>query len=228
MRQIVGITARCIQSGGTANEQRDCLSHDWWKLLFKLGVTPVLIPNRLPSYVDFFNSTGITHLLLSGGNNLQPLPEEKVNFGDFYPQRDQVEIELLSHAKKEKIPVFGVCRGMQMINRYFGGGLSRSLSESLSKSNPHVTSSHPVKILTPEMKQVIGSTLDVNSYHDQGITRDQVASPLEIFALCDDNIVEGIYHPCIPIYAIMWHPERSHKDADQTYKLMEWWLNSYI
>ena len=112
-----------------------------------------------------------------------------------------------------------------MINRFFGGGMSRNLSERLGKPKPHVTNSHPVRILTPEMKQLIGPTVDVNSYHDQGIVRDQVASPLEVFAISDDDIVEGAYHPDLPILGIMWHPERPHHAADQSFKLMEWWLN---
>ena len=80
-----------------------------------------------------------------------------------------------------------------MINRFVGGGISRNLSERLGKPKPHVTNSHPVKILTPEMKQLLGPTLDVNSYHDQGIIRDQAASALEVFALSEDDIVEGAY-----------------------------------
>ena len=226
MSQIVGITARCIQSGGSANEERDCLSHDWWQLLSRLGVTPVLIPNRLPSPANFLNSTRITHVLLSSGNNLQPLHGETVNFGDYYPQRDQIEMELLSIAQKKGIPVFGVCRGLQMINRFFGGGISRNLSERLGKPKPHVTNSHPVRILTPEMKQLIGPTLDVNSYHDQGITRDQVASPIEVFALSDDDIVEGACHPDLPILGIMWHPERPHGSSEQSNSLLQSWLAS--
>ena len=226
MSQIVGITARCIQSGGSANEERDCLSHDWWELLSRLGVTPVLIPNRLPSPANFLNSTRITHVLLSSGNNLQPLHGETVNFGDYYPQRDQIEMELLSIAQKKGIPVFGVCRGLQMINRFFGGGISRNLSERLGKPKPHVTNSHPVRILTPEMKQLIGPTLDVNSYHDQGITRDQVASPIEVFALSDDDIVEGACHPDLPILGIMWHPERPHGSSEQSNSLLQSWLAS--
>ena len=226
MSQIVGITARCIQSGGIANEERDCLSHDWWELLSRLGVTPVLIPNRLPSPAHFLNSTGITHLLLSSGNNLQPLPRETVNFGDFYPQRDQIEMELLSIAQKKGIPVFGVCRGLQMVNRFFGGGISRNLSERLGKPKPHVTNSHPVNILTPEMKQLLGPTLDVNSYHDQGIIRDQAASALEVFALSEDDIVEGAYHPDLPILGIMWHPERPHGSSEQSNSLLQSWLAS--
>ena len=226
MSKIVGITARCIQSEGSANEERDCLSHDWWELLSRLGVTPVLIPNRLPSPANFLNSIGITHVLLSSGNNLQPLPGETVNFGDFYPQRDRIEMQLLSIAEKKGIPIFGVCRGMQMINRYFGGRMSRNLSERLGKPKPHVTNSHPVKILTPEMKQLIGPTLDVNSYHDQGITREQVASPLEVFALSDDDIVEGAYHPNLPILGIMCHPERPHGSSEQSNSLLQSWLDS--
>jgi len=226
MSQIVGITARCIQSRGAANEERDCLSHDWWELLSGLGVTPVLIPNRLPSPVEFLKSAGITHVLLSSGNNLKPLPKEKVNFGDFYPQRDRTETELLSHAEKESIPVLGVCRGMQMINRYFGGRISRNLSELLGEPKPHVTGSHLTRIVTSDMKRFLGPTLDVNSYHDQGITRDQVASPLEVFAICDDGIVEGVYHPEYPILAIMWHPERPHASIDKTHKILYSWLKS--
>lgn len=226
MSQIVGITARCIQSGGSANEERDCLSHDWWELLSRLGVTPVLIPNRLPSPANFLNSTGITHVLLSSGNNLQPLHGETVNFGDYYPQRDLIEMELLSIAQKKGIPVFGICRGLQMINRFFGGGISRNLSERLGKPKPHVTNSHPVRILTPEMKQLFGPTLDVNSYHDQGITLGQVASPIEVFALSDDDIVEGAYHPDLPILGIMWHPERPHGSSEQSNSLLQSWLAS--
>jgi putative glutamine amidotransferase len=135
-------------------------------------------------------------------------------------------MQLLSIAEKKGIPIFGVCRGMQMINRYFGGRMSRNLSERLGKPKPHVTNSHPVKILTPEMKQLIGPTLDVNSYHDQGITREQVASPLEVFALSDDDIVEGAYHPNLPILGIMWHPERPHGSSEQSNSLLQSWLDS--
>ena len=114
-----------------------------------------------------------------------------------------------------------------MINRFFGGGISRNLSERLGKPKPHVTNSHPVRILTPEMKQLIGPTLDVNSYHDQGITRDQVAKPLEVFALSDDDIVEGACHPDLPILGIfMWHPERPHGSSEQSNSLLQSWLAS--
>jgi putative glutamine amidotransferase len=85
---------------------------------------------------------------------------------------------------------------------------------------------YPMSLLQdPKGRRLIGPTLNVNSYHDQGITRDQVASPLEVFALSEDDIVEGAYNPDLPILGIMWHPERPHKAADQTNKLIEWWLS---
>jgi gamma-glutamyl-gamma-aminobutyrate hydrolase PuuD len=225
MNKIVGVTARCVLSGGDAQEPRDCLSHDWLILLCELGITPVIIPNCLQDPVQFIRTTGIDRLLLSSGNNLQPLPGEIDTFDDFFPQRDHTETVLLTYAQKHKMPTLGVCRGMQMINRFFGGQLCRNLSELSGTPKPHVTKSHITKIITPEMKALIGPTIDVNSYHDQGITLTQIAPPLKVFATCEDDVAEGLYHPHLPVLAIMWHPERPHASSKASFNLFQYWLS---
>jgi putative glutamine amidotransferase len=99
----------------------------------------------------------------------------------FFPQRDHTETVLLPYAQKHKMPTLGVCRGKQMINRFFGGQLCRNLSELSGIPKPHVTKSPIAKIITPEMKDLSGPTIDVNSYHDQVITLAQVAPSLKVF-----------------------------------------------
>lgn len=195
------------------HEVRDAVSHDWLTLFNKLEVLPILIPNNCTNIEQYFDITGIRGLLLTGGNNVAD--ESSI----FSLQRDKVEEELLKVAISKKIPIFGVCRGLQMINQYFGG--------KISKINPeiHVNRFHKIQFTESYLKFSTGDEMLVNSYHDFGIYHSDLSKELIPFAISEEGLVEGARHHSHNIIAIQWHPERLNAVAsslDST--LLAGWL----
>lgn len=96
---------------------------------------------------------------------------------------------LIEYAVQNKVPLLGVCRGMQSIAVYFGS--------SLKKVEGHIATKHEI---TGEMNRI------VNSYHAYAI--DQLGSRLQVIAQTKQGDIEAIQHLDYPITGIMWHPER--------------------
>ena len=91
------------------NEKRDTISQEWTIFLQNLAITPILIPNTLDDVKSYISDVGIDGIILSGGDNVGRFPE-----------RDKTEKQILDYAVDKRFPVLGVCRGMQIINEYFG------------------------------------------------------------------------------------------------------------
>ncbi|MFA6446580.1 MAG: gamma-glutamyl-gamma-aminobutyrate hydrolase family protein, partial [Candidatus Paceibacterota bacterium] len=154
-------------------------------------------------------------IILTGGNDIDP-KRYGANSNDSTSvsfERDSVEHLLLEIAVSRRLPVLGICRGMQFINVYFGGSLVSDLEKFGKKG--HAASAHNVNLIDSKGEFLPGKkTLLVNSYHRQGVLFDDIASSLRLFAESDDKVAEGIYHPSYPIAGIQWHPERGSSDKD--------------
>jgi len=189
----IGISLRIVDALNY-DEKRDALSHDWPKLLEKLGFHAIYIPNTLNHVDEFFSDMSLDGLILSGGENIG---ENK--------NRDQTENLLLKLAIEKQIPTFGVCRGMQLINNYFGGNIS------LNNSTEHISKNHDVEITNENFSSLFDSNkITVNSYHRNTIQTNQIGQNLNPFAISkSDNTIEGFFHTSFPIIGVMWHPERS-------------------
>jgi gamma-glutamyl-gamma-aminobutyrate hydrolase PuuD len=222
---IVGITSRLAPvSYGSVLEQRDALAHDWFRLFHKLDVTPILIPNALSDPAKYVEKIGIKRLLLSGGDSLGPLAQEQmveiIPVSGMPTHRDLTEAALLDWAWKKSIPVLGVCRGLHMINSYFGGRLTRSLAGDLPQE-PHVACMHQIRFVSGPLTDRV---YNVNSYHDEGVLRTDLAPPLEILAETTGGVVEALRYPRKPIFAIQWHPERYGSFSDIDNFFLQAWL----
>jgi len=195
----IGISLRVVQASNY-DEKRDALSHDWPQFLEKLDLIPVLIPNQIGNVSEFLDLVGIDGLILSGGDNI----------GD-YPQRDSTEKSILEYGIKKKLPIIGVCRGMQMINKHFGGSVVTSSDQK------HVNKSHSVNIINSSTHKILESeSVIVNSFHNNIINSNILGQDLEPFAISSDKSIEGFYHKSLPVIGVMWHPERSQDDINQT------------
>jgi len=165
-------------------ERRDCLDQAWTKFLAVCGLLPVLLPNVTETAVALCERVGIAGLIFTGGNDLAGL-------GGDAPERDSVESALLDLAERRRLPLLGVCRGMQVIQRRFAIPLSRV--------EGHVAQRQVIR--------VDGERQEVNSYHRFGAFNS--LPPLEVWAVAADGVVKAIRHSAAPITGIMWHPERS-------------------
>jgi gamma-glutamyl-gamma-aminobutyrate hydrolase PuuD len=184
----VALTMRVTEAAGY-DEARDSISHDWLRRLGEWGMTPLLVPNVGDAASAYLDGLSPDVLVLTGGDDLGAMPE-----------RDATETRLLDHAFAAGLPVFGVCRGLQLINAHFKG--------RLVAVDGHAGEPHSISV-TPPWQPIYGSTTTVNSYHDQGVPTDGVAGELMATATDEHGNVEGLCHPEKPLAAVMWHPERS-------------------
>ena len=192
------MTRTTYPDGG--EELRDALAHDWWRFFQAvLPDMPVLpIPNIGENVENFLHSVPLTGIVLTGGDD----------WGVF-PQRDMTE-ELLFHwAARLGLPVLGVCRGAQVINRLLGGKTGTGFEEG------HVRTRHSVAIRTGAHCPLQNTpSLEVNSYHMLGINQENLALGLEAWALASDGSVEAFTGEQGSVMGIMWHPEREKVPSD--------------
>lgn len=117
-------------------------------------------------------------IVLSGGETMGKFPE-----------RDLFEVELIRYAYENSLPILGICRGMQIISKYFG-------------VDPELIPNH-----AGTKHQLIGNTSEtVGSYHHFGIKR--LPNDFISHHMAPDKSIESFLHLFKPIAGVMWHPER--------------------
>jgi len=188
------------------------------------GALPVMVPSPMGgtaahsvdvnAYAEWLDG-----LVLHGGADLWPgsygeAPLQDAWCGDRI--RDEYEKALVHAFVKAGKPVFGVCRGLQLINVAFGGSLYQDISTQLPDSRTHRDGLaydkhfHALKIVPKtRLSQLLtgANCYQVNSIHHQAIK--QLAEGFVAEAHCpDDGVIEAIRHSG-PGYiaAVQWHPE---------------------
>ena len=171
-------------------------------------------------------------LLLSGGVDLDPAlyGEERLNDTvQVIPQRDDFELALFRAFWELNKPIFGICRGCQLVNVALGGTLYQDLVEQkgLNHSDPELR--HEVQ--TEEdcvLREFFGESFFTNSIHHQAVK--DAAVGLRVTARSADGIVEAFEHESRSVLATQFHPERltgALKDdrAPDFAPLFEWFVD---
>lgn len=180
MKKIVYTQRVEIVSG--YNERRDCTDQNIAKFIRASGYLPFPVPNIPEATFDFISELEPNGIVFTGGNDL-------VKYGGNAPERDAIEQKLIEYALFHNVPLFGFCRGMQMIGDFLGAKLEKILE--------HAGTRHKV---FGKIKR------DVNSYHNYGIKNLPI--DVEIIAKSTDGVIEAFRHQCLT--GIMWHPEREY------------------
>jgi putative glutamine amidotransferase len=132
-----------------------------------------------------------------------------VSFGEGQ-ERDRLEFELLRKALEHKIPILGICRGMQLINVYFGGSLHQD-TKPYYVETPELHTVLPRQTIFIDPHSHLHSMIRkkftrVNSLHYQSVNR--VGDHLRIAAQDANGIVEALEHIYLPfVIGVQWHPE---------------------
>ena len=132
---------------------------------------------------------------MTGGNDLSLFDNN-----DLSKKRDKFEKNLISYGLKYNIPIFGVCRGMQVIAEYFGS--------SFEKVDKQVAVYHKLTLNKDSKFYKYLLNIDrVNSFHNYGIKR--LSSDFKITAWNEDKtVIKAIEHKDYRVFGQMWHSER--------------------
>ncbi len=154
-------------------------------------------------------------LLLPGGDDVDPARygrEKSPKCGKTDPQRDEAETLLMEKFLATGRPFWGICRGEQMMNVFFGGTLHQDIKELQKDSHNSLPQrgkgSHWVTIEEESLLHKIVGTdrLFVNSLHHQAA--EEIPESLHVTARSDDGFVEALEHREYPFcLGVQWHPE---------------------
>jgi putative glutamine amidotransferase len=164
-------------------------------------------------------------LLLTGGDDVTPArygepAHERVIEAE--PGRDEFEIALVTAARKRNLPVFAICRGIQVLNVACGGSLVQDIPSQLTGSLAHslkVPPNQPYSLaheiwierdslLSRLMRERLSDadTCEVNSRHHQAVKA--VARGFRVSATAPDGVIEAIEDPTARFcLGVQWHPE---------------------
>ena len=153
-------------------------------------------------------------LILPGGGDITPAFFGEKNRGskNIDTELDILQLQALDFFVKHRRPVLGICKGMQLINVYFGGTIIQHLPTANTHAyndgdRIHYSKSYPDSII----RKLYGEYFYVNSAHHQGIGK--TGKNLTITQIAGDNVIEALEHTYLPIIGVQWHPERIMGDA---------------
>ncbi len=165
----------------------------------------------IAKYLPEVSAEGYDGLILGGGNDLHPsyYGEEINGASDFDLARDECEFALAEAFIQKGKPVFGICRGGQLLNVFFGGTLYQHLPCSDEhKHGDDASLGHGVHAQAGSVfEKLYGTHFAVNSFHHQAVKSFGKGLKGTLFA--DGNeVVEGFEHETLPIIGVQWHPEQ--------------------
>lgn len=192
-------------------------TYDRW--LRANGVEPVFLgpDDELPENFGEFRA-----LLLTGGGDVDPARYGKkphAKTGDISAARDALEEKLIRRFLDMGRPIFGICRGIQILNVVMGGKLIQHVPDWLKKQGKAEIHSpetgdamHPIKLaLRTSIGKALRGTTKVNSHHHQAADPACLGKGLLLAAQSPAGIPEAVVEGegiAAPIVAVQWHPER--------------------
>jgi putative glutamine amidotransferase len=168
---------------------------------------------------------GISGLLLTGGDDVAPSrygePRHAATV-EAEPARDEFEIALIQAARKRNLPIFAICRGIQVLNVACGGTLIQDISSQIAGALPHALTVPPHQpsalaheiwiekdsLLSRLMRERLNEadTCEVNSRHHQAVNK--LAPGFKVSATAPDGVIEAIEDPAVRFcLGVQWHPE---------------------
>ena len=203
--------------------------HDVKEAFIKLGAIPLII--AFPDDVSKVDQLAqdyvqlIDGLMLPGGPDVDPTfygEEPHPKIGMTLYQKDRFEIALIKAALAADKPMFGICRGIQIMNVAMGGTLYQDLESQypeLKIQHPQATlgqfATHHVELTAgSKLAKLYGqSTIKVNSRHHQAVKA--VGKGLKVTAVAPDGVIEGMESTDTDLFlGVQWHPENMWQQED--------------
>ena len=201
---------------------------DYRQAILHVGGEPIVLDVSTP--VDEALK-GIDGLLLTGGDDVEPArygePPHATTV-EAEPGRDEFEIGMVTAARAREVPIFAICRGIQVLNVAFGGTLVQDIPSQLTGALEHslpcppnqaFTFAHEVWIEKDSLlgtlmrERLTDDTCEVNSRHHQAVK--DVASGFKVGATAPDGVIEAIEDPAaLFCLGVQWHPENFFRTGE--------------
>jgi putative glutamine amidotransferase len=234
MKALIGVTGYYMNKNEAGKHgvygafERDfvVVSYDYSRSVERAGGIPVVLPIMETKMLDPLLDR-LDGLLLTGGTDINPLYYGETptsSLGKTEEERDAFELELANRALARDMPIFGICRGLQLLNVAMGGSLHQDLQQSLGQDVFHAhiqfrkwQATHEIALEEgSRLHQIVGTDrIAVNSFHHQAIHR--LGNGLMVTARADDGVVEAVEATShTAVFAVQWHPEMmAERDGTQ-------------
>lgn len=227
-RPVIGITP-----GTIAEKNKLSLGQGYVNGILKAGGLAMILPlSDEDSIIERILET-TDGILFSGGADIDARYYKEENLkccGKISPERDRFEISLAKKAIERKMPVLGICRGLQLINVVLGGTLYQDIHTSQTRQNilkhwqeaPDAYPVHDIRIKTgTRLHNIYGTeALGVNSFHHQAVK--DAGDSLSIVANTSDGVIEAIEGTGSNfLVAVQWHPEDMWQEYPEHLRIFE-------
>lgn len=213
-RPVIGITTYAEDARfGLVDTFAAVLPLSYVHAVHASGGRAVLITPDDPDVDILYRIDGI---LFTGGADVDPAyygekPHPTVHLR---PERDAAELVLMRAAIEADLPLFGICRGMQLMAVAYGGRLHQHLPDLLGHHGHRPVTGpkfghHPVRFAAgSRCREVLGEASTVNSFHHQGVADPGKLTPVGWNP--EDGLIEALEDPEREfVLGVQWHPEDS-------------------
>lgn len=225
-RPLIGLTTSQPTEDSGLGRLFNGTSRRYMEGLEAVDTLPVLLPNLPDQAAEY--ARRVDAALFTGGVDVHPRhfgQHPRRGLGVVDEVRDAFEMALYHEIRSLGKPVFGICRGVQLLNVLEGGTLHQHLPDVKEAWVDHAQLAsppalgHEVEVSADSLLAQEHSTqkLFVNSYHHQALA--EVAPTLRAVAVAPDGIVEAVEGE--QLLAVQWHPELifgTHREALGTFR----------
>ena len=221
---------------GVVGQDMILTTADYMSYVYDAGGFPVLVSPFCENCNDYIGyiAENTDMLFLTGGEDTDPsfydMPSSPY-LGEIIKKRDEFEFKLTKAFLKQNKPVFGVCRGFQLLNIFFKGTLYRDyreLDKSLSYhcEQPYQKLVHKVNLETELSILFKDRKISVNSHHHQFIK--ELGEGLKVLATAEDGVIEAFENKNKKIFAVQWHPEMIYKNDLRHLELLKNFIENTV
>lgn len=228
MRPLIGITLDYVLAGSFSPRPHYAIRDSYFNAVEAAGGTPIGIPfmgNLIDDYLSVINA-----LVVPGGdfalNSNWYVKDDKPGFPP--TPRLEFDVEIITKALRKKIPLLGICAGMQIMGGMHGSKLTSNINKYVDSKLCHLKGTdaaeyaHEVRIEKNSLlRKIVGAdAMQTNSRHIEGIV--EPSDNVVVTAKSDDGVVEAIELKGYDFaLGVQWHPEFFIQENEPNFKIFQ-------